>query len=242
MSSQEEEHDRRGTEGPPHEVSVPTFFMGRHPVTQAQWKAVVGLSQAEHELPSDPSSFKEDNLPVEKVSWYEAVEFCARLSAYTQREYRLPTEAEWEYACRAGTETPFYFGETITTELANYRGTDDENLNWSGSYGQGPKGKYREKTTPVDHFGIANAFGLCDMHGNVWEWCQDHWHDNYEDAPTNGSAWLTKEENVTYVTRGGSWSDLPRYCRSASRIYVTPDVRYFNFGFRVVCRAPRALQ
>ena len=115
----------------------------------------------------DPSYFKGDNRPVESVSWYDAVEFCQRLCQHTNRTYRLPTEAQWEYACRTGTTTPFHFGETITTDEANYRGTGNEEYGLSGSYGREPLGEYREETTPVDHFGIANAFGLCDMHGNV---------------------------------------------------------------------------
>lgn len=142
------------------------------------------------ELDADPSNFKGDKRPVEQVSWYDAVEFCDRLTAHTKRAYSLPSEAEWEYACRAGTRTPFHFGETITTDLANYRGTDNEEYKWSGSYGPGPKGIYREQITEVGSFGVANAFGLYDMHGNVWEWCLDDWHDNYEGAPTDGSAWL----------------------------------------------------
>ncbi len=178
MGSPENELKRESNEGPQHEVRVSQFFMARYLVTQAQWRAVAEMSPVERELDVDPSSFKGANRPVEKVSWDDAVEFCARLSAHTGRPYRLPTEAEWEYACRAGTKTPFHFGETITTDLANYRGTDSEEYNWSGSYGSGPKGEYREETTVVDHFDVANAFGLCDMHGNVWEWCQDISHDN----------------------------------------------------------------
>jgi formylglycine-generating enzyme required for sulfatase activity len=216
--------------------------MGKYPVTQAQWKIVASLPQVNRDLKPAPSYFKGDNRPVESVSWYDAVEFCQRLSQYTHRTYRLPSEAEWEYACRAGTTTPFHFGETITTDLANYDGTDDKDGKWSGSYGRGPKGEYREGTTAVDHFGIANAFGLCDMHGNVWEWCLDHWHDNYEGAPDNGSAWLTDDESATGMLRGGSWLGNPRYCRCASRINNNPGYGLNSFGFRVVCELPRILQ
>jgi formylglycine-generating enzyme required for sulfatase activity len=216
--------------------------MGKYPVTQAQWKIVASLPQVNRELKPDPSYFKGDNRPVESVSWYDAVEFCQRLSQRTNRTYRLPSEAEWEYACRAGTTTPFHFEETITTDLANYCGTDDKDFGWSGSYGRGPKGEYRVETTAVDHFGIANAFGLCDMHGNVWEWCLDHWHGNYEDAPDDGRAWLRDDEDAPRVQRGGSWYYNPRNCRSASRDLKNPDHDNYNIGFRVVCEFPRILQ
>jgi formylglycine-generating enzyme required for sulfatase activity len=146
-----------------------------------------------------------------------------------------------EYACRARTTTPFHFSKTITTDLANYRGTDNEEFGWSGSYGQGPKGEYREETTVVDHFSIANAFGLCDMHGNVWEWCFDQWHKNYEGAPVNGNAWLADGDESRRVRRGGSWYFSPSYCRSAYRDYLTPDDRDSDIGFRVSCSAPRIL-
>jgi len=241
MGSPEDELERNSSEAPQHEVNVAAFFMGKYPITQAQWKAVAALPQINRELEPDPSTFKGDKLPIEQVSWYDAAEFYDRLSAHTDRDYRLPTEAEWEYACRAGTTTPFHFGQTITTDLANYDGTDDPDSKWSGSYGQGPKGEYRKETTPVDHFAIANAFGVCDMHGNVWEWCQDHWHDSYEGAPTDGSAWLSENENASRVIRGGSWIYDPWYCRSAYRASYTPDTRNAYIGFRVVCSAPRTL-
>ena len=191
------------------------------------------------EIDPDPSYFKGDDRPVEQVSWFEAVEFCDRLSHHTGRTYRLPSEAEWEYACRAGTTSPFHFGETITTDLANYRGTDEPSFDWSGSYGRGPKGIYREETTPVGSFGIANAFGLYDMHGNVWEWCQDHWHDNYEGAPTDGSAWVdaVAEKGASRVLRGGSWYSYPAFCRSAVHPFNDPGYRFNSYGFRVVCSA-----
>jgi formylglycine-generating enzyme required for sulfatase activity len=241
MGSPDDEIDRASSEGPQHEVSVAAFFMGKYPITQAQWQFVAGLPQVNQELNPNPSRFKGDKRPVEQVSWYDAVEFCARLSTHTNRDYRLPTEAEWEYACRAGTTTPFHFGETITTDLANYRGTDNKEYNWSGSYGRGPKGEYREETTPVDHFGITNAFGLCDMHGNVWEWCEDHWHSNYEEAPTDGSAWLSDDEDARRVLRGGSWLNSPRNCRSATRLNGDPRVAGSDIGFRIVCSAPGSL-
>ena len=183
--------------------------MGKYPITQAQWQIVAGFPQEKLQLQPEPSRFKGDNRPVEQISWYDAVEFCARLSQKTGRNYRLPTEAEWEYACRAGTNSAFHFGETITTDIANYRGTDDEEYGWKGNYGEGPKGEYREETTPVDKFSYANAFGLCDMHGNVWEWCEDYWHENYKGAPSDGSAWLTGNDDIR-VVRGGSWFNDPQ--------------------------------
>ncbi|MGB3137071.1 MAG: formylglycine-generating enzyme family protein, partial [Nodosilinea sp.] len=229
-------------EGPQHEVTLSQFFMSKYPITQAQWRAVAVLPQVERELKADPSRFKGDLRPVEQVSWYDAVEFCDRLTILTNRQYRLPTEAEWEYTCRAGTTTPFHFGETITTDLANYRGTDDEELKWSGSYGDGPKGEYRKETTPVEDFGFANAFGLSDMHGNVLEWCQDHWHDSYEGAPTDGSAWIEGGNSDRRILRGGSWANFPRNCRSAYRSDFEPGYDLNFIGFRVCCSAPRALQ
>jgi formylglycine-generating enzyme required for sulfatase activity len=197
------------------------------------------MPQVNRELKPDPSNFKGDDLPVEQVSWYEAVEFCDRLTLSAHRQYRLPTEAEWEYACRAGTTTPFHFGETITTDLANYCGEDRgiKNTKYPGSYGSGPKGKYRKTTTPVNEFDVANAFGLCDMHGNVSEWCQDYWHGNYQDAPTDGSAWLTDHEEPGRILRGGSWHSLPKNCRSAFRVINTPDSYDYYLGFRVSCSA-----
>ena len=241
MGSPEEELERQDNEGPQHEVTLGRFFMAKYPVTQAQWRAVAAMAQVNQELESEPSGFKGDLNPVEKVSWHDAVEFCDRLTIHTNRQYRLPTEAEWEYACRAVTSTPFHFGETIDTQLANYRGTDDD-LFGAGSYGDGPKGEYRKKTTPVNQFKGANALGLVDMHGNVWEWCQDHWHDNYKGAPTDGSAWVEGGNANHRVVRGGSWGSDPGNCRSARRSFITPDYRYNFLGFRVVSSAPRILQ
>jgi formylglycine-generating enzyme required for sulfatase activity len=229
MGSPEDEPERYDDESPQHHITVSSFFMGRYPVTQAQWRVVAGLPKVKQDLDADPSHFKGDDRPVENISWYDAVEFCTRLSHHTGREYRLPSEAEWEYACRAGTTTPFHFGEMITTEVANYDGS---------SYANGPKGENRGETTPVNEFGIANAFGLSDMHGNVYEWCLDHWHENYDGAPINGSAWLSEGESADRVIRGGSWSNYPRNCRSASRNHYLPGNRYSSIGFRVVVAPP----
>ncbi|MEL7315142.1 MAG: formylglycine-generating enzyme family protein, partial [Cyanobacteria bacterium J06559_3] len=232
MGSPEDEPERFSRESPQHEVTVAPFLMGRYPVTQAQWRAVAAMPQVERELEPDPAHFKGDNHPVERVSWEDAVEFCARLSHYTERSYRLPSESEWEYGCRAGTNTPFHFGDMITTEVASYYGA---------SYAEGPEGESRNETTPVDHFEGANAFGLSDMHGNVWEGCQDSWHSNYEGAPVDGSAWVDGGNSSRRVYRGGSWGYDPRNCRSASRVDYHPDFRLDSIGFRVCCSAPRAL-
>jgi formylglycine-generating enzyme required for sulfatase activity len=235
MGSPEDEVLSFKSQSPQHQVTVPTFFIGKYPVTQAQWRAVVFMPQINQQLQLDPSRFKGENLPVESVSWYDAVEFCLRLSQHTGKSYRLPSEAEWEYACRAGTTTPFHFGKTITTDLANYRGTD--NGKWLGSYGQGPKGIYRQETTEVGSFEVANQFGLYDMHGNVWEWCQDHWHNNYESAPIDGSAWEDYYSNNRRMLRGNSWFNCPEYARSAFRATFDAYSKSSNFGFRIVCDA-----
>jgi formylglycine-generating enzyme required for sulfatase activity len=227
MGAAENELESNEDELPQHLVTVPTFFMGRYPITQAQWRAVATLPQEEITLETDPSHFQGDDHPVESVNWHEAVEFCQRLSKETGRNYRLPSEAEWEYACRAGTKTPFHFGETITTDLANYDG--------NSVYEKGPKGEYREQTTAVGEFEVANNFGLCDLHGNVWEWCADAWHNNYKGAPVDGSVWEAGGDDSYRVIRGGSWDDDPWDCRSAYRYYFTPDGRDNRFGFRVVC-------
>ena len=219
-------------ERPQHSVTIGPFLMGKYPVTQAQWRAVAALPQVDHELDANPSGFKGDSRPVEQVSWYDAVEFCKRLSQHTGQNYRLPSEAEWEYACRAGTTTPFHFGETLTSALANYRA--------STTYSSESTSEYRKQTTNVGSF-PANAFGLYDMHGNVREWCADHWHKDYKGAPTDGSVWLSAEEDAWRCIRGGSWGSVPRYCRSAYRDFYSPDIRYYAVGFRVSCVAPRAL-
>ena len=242
MGSPESEEERRESEGPQHLVSIKPFFMGKYPVTQAQWFAVAASSKVERDLDPNPARFKGVHRPVEQVSWYDAVEFCQRLSRKTGRSYRLPSEAEWEYACRAGTTTPFHFGETITTNLANYRGTDweYEGKTYPGSYGYGPRGEYRKETTPVGSF-PPNAFGLYDMHGNVWEWCADPWHDNYNSAPSDGSVWESGGNDEYRVLRGGSWYHPPGLCRSACRFYVIPVNAHDDFGFRVVCVPARTL-
>jgi len=232
MGSPQSEMDRHDYEGPQHWVTLQPFLMGRYPVTQAQWRAVASLPAINYGLNPKPSHFKGDHHPVEQVTWYEAVEFCDRLSQHTGKPYTLPSEAEWEYACRTGTTTPFYFGDTITPDLANYNG--------NYSYGSGPKGAYREQTTPVGGFGV-NPWGLADMHGNVFEWCEDHWHPSYDGAPRDGSAWVTGGDDRFRLVRGGAWWNYPVYCRSALRNRRDPDLRDNNLGFRVVCALPRTL-
>jgi formylglycine-generating enzyme required for sulfatase activity len=225
MGASEQEEGFYTDETPQHPVTVQSFCMGRYPVTQAQWSAVATLAQIKRHLDPQPSNFSGNDLPVEQVSWLDAEEFCLRLSQHTKQEYRLPTEAEWEYACRAGTTTPFHFGKTISSEVANYCAQDREieGKTYPGKYGAGQLGEFRGKTTPVGSFKVANRFGLSDMHGNVLEWCQDHWHGNYEGAPKDGSAWinLNAEEDDPRVLRGGSWTSI---LALAGRLFATTTI------------------
>jgi formylglycine-generating enzyme required for sulfatase activity len=231
MGSPDGEELREKHESPQHEVSVPDFFLGKFTVTQAQWRAVAQLPQINQSLNADPSNFKGDNRPVERVSWDEAQEFCARLSQATGKAYRLPSEAQWEHACRAGSTTPFAFGATLNSDIVNYDG--------NYTYGNGKKGVYRSQTADVGSF-PPNAWGLYDMHGNVWEWCEDRWHENYNGAPTDGTAWIDNStENK--LLRGGSWGNFPGGCRSAYRSNFSRDYRLDFIGFRVLCVSPRAL-
>ncbi|MBD2445127.1 SUMF1/EgtB/PvdO family nonheme iron enzyme [Dolichospermum sp. FACHB-1091] len=216
MGSPENEEGRLDIESPQHQVNVPSFFIGKYPLTQAQYQAIIG---------KNPAYFTGNNRPVEQVSWNNAVDFCQKLSQKTGKNYKLPSEAQWEYACRAGTITPFYFGESITPDLVNYNG--------NYAYAAAPKGQYRKQTTDVGTF-PPNAFGLYDMHGNVWEWCEDDWQKNYINAPINGSA-LINPNAITKVMRGGSWFNDPGNCRSASRRKDGLDDLNDNIGFRVVC-------
>ena len=269
MGAPATETGSRDNERPQHLVKVSLFFLGRYPVTQAQWKAVAQMPQVRRKLEENPSRFKGDNRPVERVRWYDAIEFCARLSNHTGKNYRLPSEAEWEYGCRAvnsyqlsgesGELTveewnekyhqPFHFGETISTDLANYNGSSEK----YGVYGRGEKGISRKQTTEVDYFEVANDFGLSDMHGNVWEWCADPWHSNYQGAPEDGRVWDERNNNENHyqnigefidvllkdnrrrVLRGGSWYNPPAYCRSAVRDDHFPGRRDNNNGLRVAC-------
>jgi len=252
MGSPATEERRDANEEPQHQVTVRPFWMGKFPVTQAQWRAIAALPRLKRSLNPEPSNFKGANLPVEQVSWHDAVEFCARLAQKTGRDYRLPSEAEWEYACRATrttpfhfgetipfkyadeiamskaqTTTPFHFGETITTDIANYDG--------NYTYNSGSRGHYRQQTTPVGSFQVANAFGLYDMHGNVWEWCTDIWHENYQNAPSDGSVWEFGGNDNYRLLRGGSWYCLPSLCRAAQRHWNQPDNLGSGIGFRIMC-------
>ncbi|MBC6477317.1 MAG: SUMF1/EgtB/PvdO family nonheme iron enzyme [Hormoscilla sp. GM7CHS1pb] len=215
-----------GDESPQHQVTVPPFYMGKYPITQDQWLAVASLPPVKEKLNPNPSYFKGGNRPVGRISWLDGVEFCARLTRETGRDYRLPSEAEWEYACRAGTTTPFHFGETITPDLANYCCDDT----YAASY----KGVWREQTTDVGIF-PPNAFGLYDMHGNVWEWCADIFHKNYRGAPSDSSAWVSGGNDSLRLLRGGSWLVHPRLCRGAFRYCFGPGLSDVNIGLRVVC-------
>ena len=226
MGSLTSEPWRDQDESPRHPVTLQSFLMGIYEVTQSQWQAVSQFAKVNIDLRVDDSTFKGGNRPVERVSWYEAVEFCQRLSQVTGHRYRLPTEAEWEYACRAGTTSPFAFGNTLTSTLANFDA--------SSTYAIEKRGEFRKITTDVGEF-FANQWGLHDMHGNVMEWCLDTWHSNYENAPIDGSAWIDQDNEKYRVLRGGSWFDPPKINRSANRSKKRPSVRQGDVGLRVVC-------
>ncbi|NDJ25679.1 SUMF1/EgtB/PvdO family nonheme iron enzyme [Nostoc sp. B(2019)] len=221
-----EEKNTSSSKVPQHLVSVNSFFIGKYPITQKEWKAVACLPQINRPLVVDCSKFKGDSYPVEQICWDDAVEFCDRLSQKTSRDYRLPSEAEWEYAARAGTTTLFHFGDIITPELANYQDYKDP---------KSSREVFHNQTTPVDNFKFPNLLGLYDIHGNVWEWCMDHWHDSYKKAPNDGKAWVNNRDNQLRVIRGGSWNDIPESCRSASRKKARIDEKGSYLGFRVVC-------
>ncbi len=214
MGSPATESGRMSCESPQHQVTVPTFYVGKYPITQAQWQTV---------MRNNPSRFKGKKRPVESVNWHDAVEFCRKLSEKTGKIYRLLSEAEWEYACRAGTTTPFYFGETITTDLANYNG--------NYPFGGEPKGLNRAQTMDVGSF-PPNPFGLYDMHGELCEWCSDKWHINYDGAPTDGSSWETGTHDYR-IKRGGSLYRNAFYCRTAFRNYDYAGDLLLMVGFRV---------
>jgi formylglycine-generating enzyme required for sulfatase activity len=223
MGSPRGEEGRSDDEGPRHRVNLDGFWMGQTPITQAQWRRVMGTNPSHSQgLRAD-----RDQWPVEMVNWNAAMAFCDKLSQLTGRCYSLPSEAQWEYACRAGTTTPFHFGGTVISELANFNATQ--------RYGETPPGVSRGKTSAVGLF-PANGWGLHDLHGNVREWCLDAWHDSYRGAPDDGRARVSEDSQYLHrLLRGGSWLDFPGGCRSAYRGRLRPDVADFLVGFRVVC-------
>jgi len=232
-----------------HEVTISKdFYLGVFEVTQSEYSKLMEKNPSQNRYRGRFYSVDTDELPVEQVSWEDAVEFCSRLSESPEekkesRLYRLPTEAEWEYACRAGTQTPFHFGATLSPEVANYNG--------NYTYGNGQKGKYRETTIPVKSLKAPNAWGLHHMHGNVWEWCMDDWHGSYNSAPTDGSAWIDNDNHshsgnheqylkavlnsgdLNKLLRGGSWFNHPKDCRSANRNDYSRDGQDNDLGFRL---------
>lgn len=211
MGSRETENGRSPDETL-HKVNLDrSFWMMETEVTQELYTAVMG---------SNPSHFKDSQRPVERVTWNNAMEFCKKLSEITGRTWELPTEAEWEYACRAGTDGPFHYGDILTFELANFNG--------SFPYGDVPAGKNRGETVPVMSF-KPNNWGLYDMHGNVNEWCADWYHDYLE-------AGQGQEGSQTRIARGGSWFNHAKDLRSAKRVSYVPDYRSHTVGFRAVLR------
>ena len=201
--------EKNADEKPLHTVYIRSFLMGRTEITQKQWRDVMG---------SNPNRFSAcgPECPVESVSWDEVQQFISTLNQRTGQKYRLPSEAEWEYAARAGTTTEWSFGND-ESKLGNYA--------WHGRNSGGRTQEVGKK--------LPNAFGLYDMHGNVWEWTEDCWHENYAGAPTDGSAWTTGCRGNYRVLRGGSWSNSPAFLRSANRIWNYPDIRDSSGGFRL---------
>jgi formylglycine-generating enzyme required for sulfatase activity len=206
-------------EQPIHQVTLSPFYMGKYPITQAQYRQVMGDSLG--------SGLGSDD-PIEKINWDDAIAFCTKLSQQTGKQYSLPSEAQWEYACRAQTTSNFHFGETITADLVNYNG--------EYPYNGAPIGQNRAQATPVGTF-PANNFGLYDMHGNVWEWCLDRYQPNYLTAPIDGSAVVDTPElggSSKRVMRGGSWDYVAKGCRSAVRCSLDSSLRMNGCGFRVI--------
>ncbi|MDG4602305.1 MAG: formylglycine-generating enzyme family protein [Defluviicoccus sp.] len=217
--------DREAHEGPQHRVTIGNrFALGKYAVRFSEYDHFCEVTK--RKKPSD-QGWGRGQRPVINVSWRDAVVYCEWLAKETGQPYRLPSESEWEYACRAGTTTPFSFGGTISPKQANYDG--------NYTYGGGSKGEYRQRTVPVGTL-PANPWGLHEMHGNVWEWVADVWHDSYQGAPADGSAWTDgegKDSSRYRVIRGGSWGHIPGFLRSAFRIWKVPVIRYFYLGFRL---------
>ena len=224
MGSPSSEADRNEDEGPQHGVTIlSAFAVGKYEVTFAEWDACVAAGGCGGHRPAD-RGWGRGRHPVTNVKWEDAKAYVGWLSRKTWERYRLLSEAEWEYAARAGTTGPFHFGSTISTDRANYNGND--------TYGSGRKGVYRKKTVSVGSF-PANAFGLHDMHGNVWEWVEDCWHSGYAGAPTDGGAWTSGCDGDRRVLRGGSWANAPKFLRSAYRVRSSAGNRNIHVGFRV---------
>lgn len=211
---------------PVRTISINDFYIGMIPVTQMQWIAVSQLPEIDLDLKQNPSYFRGYDLPMDSISWSEAVEFCKRLSKYTGRNYRLPSEAEWEYAARAGSDKAYAFGDILNPSLANYTFANPAMENAQFEIGN--------KTSIAGSL-KANAYGLYDMHGNVWEWCADVWHKNYIDAPENGQSWTEGGETGNRVLRGGAWCNWADLCRSSERIAENEnkDGKLFYTGFRL---------
>ena len=205
------------------ETKVQAFFMSRYPITQIQWRIISELPEVLIKLPTSPAMFYGPHLPVENINWHEAVEFCKRLSRVSGKPYRLPTELEWEFACKAEKDTPFHFGETLSPKLANYNSTKN--------YSFGPTGKINKSTTVVGNFNAANSFGLSDMHGNVWEWCLSS--DDVESYKDYRESIGVNNPSIGIV-RGGSWNSFPEDCLSVKRLKIDPKRRNETIGLRIV--------
>jgi formylglycine-generating enzyme required for sulfatase activity len=230
MGSSATEVDRSSNEGPQHEVTISKpFYMGVFEVTQEQYEQIMG---------QNPSTFKGAKNPVENVSWNDAVKFCRKLSARTGKKVMLPTEARWEYACRAGTTTAFHTGDELKPGQANAGfpsnpGVWDKIMAWVGKFL--PQKATTIQTTPAGSF-PPNGFGLYDMHGNVWEWCSDWYDDSYANAKNQDPT--GPDSGTIRFPRGGGWSRDPLYCRSAFRDWSSSGIRDLNIGFRVAVDLP----
>jgi formylglycine-generating enzyme required for sulfatase activity len=236
MGAPEGENQAQADEKPQHEVEISKdFYLGQFEVTQAQYQRIMGTNPSYFSVTgggkASVAGMDTRDFPVENVSWEDAREFCKRLSELPEekakgRKYDLPTEAEWEYACRAGTQTPFHFGSPLNGKEANCDGIYP--------YGTGQKGPSLQRTCKVGSYS-ENAFGLCDMHGNVWEWCQDRYDSKYYGSGSNKDP-QGPDGGDSRVLRGGSWGNGARDCRAAYRFRVGPAYRSNDVGFRVRLR------
>jgi len=242
-SEPEREPWEPGTESPQFKVSINwPFAIGRDAILRREFAAFVAATGYQAESGAlvlkgeewlydplvswrDPGFDQGESHPVVCISWNDAKAYVAWLAAITGQPYRLLGEAEWEYAARAGSETPFWWGSTIAPAQANYKAT-------LGYGGGGSIGEFRGGTVPAASF-EPNPWGLFNVHGNVWEWCEDAWHSCYDSAPTDGSAWLEGGDGSRHILRGGSWINYPRFLRSAVRFGFSAEARAYNFGFRI---------